>query len=110
MNQGRRVGPGKKAEKQDHGWCLCIATDGEVLVATKTPNFELYLPVFAVPSLTESEAKVILQALCDYSASEEFPTFKEHGSWFFRSDPKTQLDLMHQFVDAVQKEAAKRGR
>jgi hypothetical protein len=100
--------PKKPASEIDLGWCLCISTDGEVYIGTRTPDFERWLPVYALPPLTEQDTKAIRAAICDLYTWEQGPQFDEKGAWYFRSDPKTQIDLSRQFSKAVEKEAAKR--
>ena len=99
----------KKTEsKLDLGWCLCIATDGEVYTGERTPDFTRFLPAYAIPPLTPDQAKAIRDRICDHYPKEQGASPTEKGAWFFRSDPKTQLDLARQFRDAVEREAAGR--
>ncbi len=97
-----RRGRGAKAKtkKPDTGWKLCIATDGEVIVSDQTQDFDFWIPVLVKPWLSQNEAMTILSTLCDH--------YPDEGRWLFRSDPRSQIDLLRQFREAVGREAAKR--
>lgn len=97
-----------KATTVNTGWKLCIATDGEVIVAERTPDFEEWIPVLVKPWLTREDALKIRDTLCDHYENEDGADVSEKGRWLFRSDPKSQIDLLRQFRAAVEREAAKR--
>jgi hypothetical protein len=98
----------KAAAKVDTGWKLCIATDGEVIVAERTPDFDEWIPVLVKPWLTREDALKIRDAICDHYPNELGADPDEVGRWLFRSDPKSQIDLLRQFRATVEREAAKR--
>jgi hypothetical protein len=97
MKEKRRKPKKLKAAAEPEPWFLCIATDGEVLVARRTPDFERYLPCTAAPPLTKSEAEEIARRICE--PSPDAPELL--NAYRFISDPRTELDLLHQFTDAV---------
>jgi hypothetical protein len=83
-------------------WWLCLATDGDVIVADRTPDFDRFLPVGANPPLTEREARAVAGSVCERAPN---------GTLRFVSDPKTQLDLIGQFrvkVDQAAKNLRKK--
>jgi hypothetical protein len=95
----------KKAKIRDTGVWLWIARDGEVRAGTHVPEggIDIWLGFPALPPLTFSEADAIITTLCDLADG-----VAGDPRYFFRSDPRTQGDLLSLFRKAVQAEAAKR--
>lgn len=99
------------------GVWLWLATDGEVRIAERVPDggSDLWLGFPGKPPLTTADAVAIRTMLCDLAPSSRssFTTkitlHEEPERWYFRSDPRTQGDLVGLFRSAVEAEAAKRG-
>lgn len=101
----------KKAKLSRPHWevKLWLATDGEVQAAPKMPagDPDSWLMFVANPPLTQGEADLIVSRLCDLSSTNAMGE-PARPAYYYRSDPRTQVDLSRLFRQAVEREAAKR--